>query len=92
MQPKIGRFYLYIKKDFTDLFESCRPSFFPARYNEQMVFLVFMYRKKYNLINDGSAASEGDKYRRYMVVNACITVAFFVLTIVIFAIGWSGNL
>lgn len=91
LQPKIGQFYLSVKNGFPDLFESCRPSLPFAKYNEQLVFLIFMYRKKYDLINDNNFIYEGNKFRRYIIINSCVTLIFFVVTLAVLAIGWSGN-
>lgn|SRR5690606_16221518 len=92
LQPKLGRFHLYIKKNFSEHFESCRPSLFLFKHNEQLVFLIFMYKRKYEVTADESLLFEGNRFRRCILANIYATLLFFVLTFLVFAIGWSGNL
>lgn len=92
LQPKLGSYYMVIKSDYDELLASCRPRFILARYNEQLVFLIFMYKKKYEYIPDEYLMSKGRKYRKYILTNSVVTTFFLVNTIVVILIGSTGNL
>lgn len=92
LQPKIWKLYLHIKNNYAEQFESCRPSFFLAKYNEQLVFLIFMYKKKYKSLSDEVVIMKADKLRNYILANFFATLTFLAITIVILVIGWTGNL
>jgi hypothetical protein len=90
LQPKLGRFYLDVRKNFNDAFEACRPSFFLAKYNEQLVFLIFMYKKAYRSAENSLIREQGEKYRSYILLNAVATSVFFIVTLMILIFGWKG--
>lgn len=92
LQPKLGLYYVAIKESYGSLIESCRPRFILASKNDQLIFLIFMLKRKYESIPDERLTATGKRYRKLVILNFFITIFFLLLTVLVLIIGSTGNL
>lgn len=91
-QPKLGSYYRVVKSKHGELVTDCRPKFIFAKHNEQLIFLIFMFKRKYENIPDKDLVLKGRKYRKYILMNSIASTFFLANTALVILIGATGNL